>query len=165
MQSNEMACNHFLVLALKLLLLHCNLSSNVALYVWFTTNGVCAKNNRYIYTWREQAIIREIVTHGLYCCMLPQCEALRTCCSGFSNRNSSKCNNVTVDTILPSRSTIKKKLYDKCKLVKVILAKEKQKAIANSGLELSSHTVLVEQNSIFPLFDLSYNNEKCNLFF
>jgi len=116
--------------------------------------------------WREQAIIREIVTHGLYCCMLPQCEALRTCCSGFSNRNSSKCDNVTDDTILPSRSTIKKKLDDKCKLVKANLAKEKQKAIANNGLELSSHTVwiLVEQNSIFPLFDISYNNEKCNLF-
>jgi len=95
--------------------------------------------------------------HGLYCCMLPQCEALRTCCSGFSNCNSSKCDNVTVDTILPSRSTTKKKLDDKCKLVKANLVKEKQKAIANNGLELSSHTVLVEQNSIFPLFDISYN--------
>jgi len=124
----------------------------------------CVRRITYIYTWREQAIIREIATHGLYCCMLPQCEALRTCCSGFSNRNSSKCDNVTVDTILPSRSTIKKKLDDKCKLVKANLAKEKQKAIANNGLELSSHTVLVEQNSIFPLFDISYNNEKCNLF-
>jgi len=79
--------------------------------------------------------------HGLYCCMLPQCEALRT---GFSNRNNSKCDNVTVDTILPSRSTIKKKLDDKCKLMKANLAKEKQQAIANNGLELSSHTVLAE---------------------
>ena len=105
------------------------------------------------------------MTHGLYCCMLPQCESLRTCCSGFSNRNSSKCDNVTVDTILSSRSTIKKKLDDKCKLVKANLAKEKQKDIANNGLELSSHTVLVEQNSIFPLFDISHNNEKCNFFF
>jgi len=83
------------------------------------------------------------------------------CCH---NHNSSKCGNVTVDTILPSRSTIKKKLDDKCKLVKANLAKEILKAIANNGLELSSHTVLVEQNSIFPLFDISYNNEKCNLF-
>ena len=58
----------------------------------------------------------------------------------------------------------KKKLDDKCKLVKANLAKEKQKAIANIGLELSSHTVLVEQNSIVPLFDISYNNETCNLF-
>jgi len=117
-----------------------------------------------MYTWREQAIIREIAMHGLYCCMLPQCEALRTCCSGVSNRNSSKCDNVTVDTIVPSRSTIKKKLDDKCKLVKANLVNEKQKPIANNGLELNSHTVLVEQNSNFPLFDISYNNEKCNLF-
>jgi len=124
----------------------------------------CVRRTTDIYSWRKQAIIREIATHGLYCCMLPQCEALRTCCSGFSNRNSSKCDNVTVDTILPSRSTIKKKLDDKCKLVKAKLAKEKQKAIANNGLELSSHTGLVEQNSIFPLFDISYCNEKCNLF-
>jgi len=29
-----------------------------------------------------------------------------------------KCGNVTVDTILPSRSTVKRKLDDKCKLVK-----------------------------------------------
>jgi len=55
-------------------------------------------------------------------------------------------------------------LDDNCKLVKANLAKEKQKAIANNALELSNHTVLVEQNSIFPLFDISYNNEKCNLF-
>ena len=82
--------------------------------------------------------------------MLPQCEALRICLL-FSNRNSSKCDNVTVDTILPSRSTrtIKKKLDDKRKLVKANLAKEKQKAIANNGLELSSHTVLVEQKSFY----------------
>jgi len=42
---------------------------------------MCTKNKN-IYAWREQAIIREIVTHDL-CCLLPRCEALRTCCSGF----------------------------------------------------------------------------------
>jgi len=36
-----------------------------------------------IYAWREQAIIREIATHDLYCCLLPRCEALRTCRSVF----------------------------------------------------------------------------------
>ena len=36
-----------------------------------------------IYAWREQAIIREIVAHDLYCCLLPWCEALRICRSGF----------------------------------------------------------------------------------
>jgi len=32
---------------------------------------------------------RVIATHDLYCCLLPQFEALRTCRSGFSDRNSS----------------------------------------------------------------------------
>jgi len=32
--------------------------------------------------WREQAII-VIAAHDLYCCLLPQCQALRTCRSGF----------------------------------------------------------------------------------
>jgi len=63
--------------------------------------------------------------------------------------------NVTVNTILPSRSTIKRKFDDKCKVVKANLAKEIQKVIANYGLEMSSHTVLVEENSIF-LFGISY---------
>ena len=35
----------------------CNLSFSVALIAWFTTNGVCVKNNN-IYMWREQAIIQ-----------------------------------------------------------------------------------------------------------
>ena len=34
----------------------CNLSGGVALIVWFTTNGMCAKNKN-ICKWREQAII------------------------------------------------------------------------------------------------------------
>jgi len=34
----------------------CNHSVGVALHVWFTTNGMCAKNNT-TYMWREHAII------------------------------------------------------------------------------------------------------------
>jgi len=34
----------------------CNLSGGVALIVWFTMNGMCAKNKN-IYAWRGQAII------------------------------------------------------------------------------------------------------------
>jgi len=34
----------------------CNLSGGVVLIVWFTTNGMCAKNKN-ICMWREQAII------------------------------------------------------------------------------------------------------------
>jgi len=43
---------------------------------------MCAKNKN-IYAWRKQAIVREIATHDLYCCLLPRCEALRKCRSGF----------------------------------------------------------------------------------
>jgi len=81
--------------------------------VWFTTEGMCAKNKN-IRMWREQAIIewsrwsdlgewpltmlvnlvnswlclrtvttRVISSGDLYCCLLPRCEALRTCLSGF----------------------------------------------------------------------------------
>ena len=60
----------------------CNLSGGVALTVWFTMNGMCAKNKN-VYAWCEQAVVREIATHDLYCCLLPRCKALRTCCSGF----------------------------------------------------------------------------------
>jgi len=45
-------------------------------------NGICAKNKN-MYAWSEQAIVREIAMHDLYCCLLPRCEALRTCCWGF----------------------------------------------------------------------------------
>jgi len=59
----------------------CNLSGGVALNVCFTTNGICAKNT-HIYVARTSNN-RVIAAHGLYCCLLPQCEALRTCRSGF----------------------------------------------------------------------------------
>jgi len=35
----------------------CNLSVDVALNLWFTTNGMCAKNKIHIYMWHEQAKI------------------------------------------------------------------------------------------------------------
>ena len=76
----------------------------IVLNVRFTTNRMCAKNNT-IYMWHEQAIIEWswwvtsnnacetsqqliVLINGddnsvLYCCLLPQCEALRTFCSGF----------------------------------------------------------------------------------
>ena len=87
----------------------CNLSDGVALIVWFTTNGMCAKNKNTC-MWREQAIIEwcrwsdlgewplimlvnlvnswlclltvttKVISSGdLYCCLLPWCEALHTC--------------------------------------------------------------------------------------
>ena len=61
---------------------HCYFSACTWLIVWFTTNGMCVKKTP-SYVWREQAIVRETATHDLYCCLLPQCEASRTCRSGF----------------------------------------------------------------------------------
>jgi len=61
----------------------CNLSGSIALIVWFTTNGMCAKNNTHIYVARISNN-RVISSDDLYCCLLPQCEALRTCHSGFA---------------------------------------------------------------------------------
>jgi len=60
----------------------CNLSIGVALNVSFTTNGMCMKNNTHINVARtcNNTVILSV---DLYCCLLPQCEALRTCLSGF----------------------------------------------------------------------------------
>ena len=60
----------------------CNLSGGVALIVWFTTNGMCVKNNTIISVARASNSKRDC-EHDLYCCLLPWCEALRTCRSGF----------------------------------------------------------------------------------
>jgi len=60
----------------------CNLSGDVALIVWFTTNGMCVNNNTIIYVARASNNKRDC-EHDLYCCLLPRCEALRTCRSGF----------------------------------------------------------------------------------
>ena len=43
---------------------------------------MCAKNNTHIYVARTSNN-RVISSGDLYCCLLPQCEALRTCRSGF----------------------------------------------------------------------------------
>ena len=60
----------------------CNLSVDVALKVRFTTNGMCAKSNTQIYVmWTSNN--RVILSGDLYYCLLPQCEALRTCRSSF----------------------------------------------------------------------------------
>jgi len=89
------------------------------------------------------------------CCHSAKLSALAARAFPITTMPNVAIRNVTVNTILPSRSTIKRKLDDKCKVVKANLAKEIQKAIANYGLEMSSHTVLVEENSIY-LFGISY---------
>ena len=61
----------------------CNLSSGIALVVWYTTNGMYVKEQHHTYKWREQAITEWSWQCELYCCLLPQCEALRICRSRF----------------------------------------------------------------------------------
>jgi len=65
----------------------CNLSGGVALIVWFTTNGMCVKNNTIIYVARASNSEGDY-EHDLYCCLLPRHEALRTCRSGISDFRS-----------------------------------------------------------------------------
>jgi len=60
----------------------CNLSVGVVLNLRFTTNGMCVKSNTHIYVARTSNN-RMIMVCDLYCCLLPQCEALHTRCSGF----------------------------------------------------------------------------------
>jgi len=60
----------------------CNLSVGVALNVRFTTNGMCAKNNTNRYVARTSNN-RSTTACDLCCCLLPRCEALRTCRLGF----------------------------------------------------------------------------------
>jgi len=47
-----------------------------------TMNRMCAKNNTHI--WHEQAIIDWICGAWSHCCLMPECEASRTCHSGFA---------------------------------------------------------------------------------
>jgi len=60
----------------------CNLSGAVAFNVWFTTNGMCVKNNTIVYVARTSNSKRDC-EHDLCCCFLPQCETSCTCRSGF----------------------------------------------------------------------------------
>ena len=57
----------------------CILSVGFALNVRFTMNGVCVKNNPHIYV-AQTSNNRVSTPCDLYCCLQPQCEALRACC-------------------------------------------------------------------------------------
>ena len=54
----------------------CNFSVDIVVNVWFTTNGICAKNNT-IYMWHEQAIIE----------WLRRVISIVACCLGLSDHN------------------------------------------------------------------------------
>jgi len=59
----------------------CYLPVGVALNVWFITKGMCAKNKTY-YLGRTSNN-RVFSSCDLFCCLPPQCEALRTCRPGM----------------------------------------------------------------------------------
>jgi len=56
----------------------CSLSISVVLNVRFTTNGMCVMNNIRVGRTSRNKIS---LTWDLYCCLVPQCQSLRTCCS------------------------------------------------------------------------------------
>jgi len=53
---------------------------SVVVNVRFATNGMCVKNNTHVARTSRNKIS---TTWDLHCCLVPQCEALRTCCSAF----------------------------------------------------------------------------------
>ena len=57
-------------------------SGGVALIMWFTTNRMWVKNKTITYVARASNSKRDC-EHDLYCYLLPQCETLCTCRSGF----------------------------------------------------------------------------------
>ena len=60
----------------------CNHSVSVVLNVGFATNRMYVKNNTHIYL-SQTSRNRMSTTWDLYCCLLPQCEALHPCHLGF----------------------------------------------------------------------------------
>ena len=63
----------------------CNLLVDVALNVRFTTAGMCAKNNTHLLEYAARTSNSRVISSGdLYYCLLPQCETLWTCRSGFA---------------------------------------------------------------------------------
>ena len=50
---------------------YCNLSVSLVVNMWFTTNGMCVKNNTHVARTRRNKMS---TTWDLYCCLVPQCE-------------------------------------------------------------------------------------------
>ena len=58
----------------------CSLSVSIVLNVRFAMNGMCVMNSIRVARTSRNKIS---TTWDLYCCLVPQCEGLRTCCSAF----------------------------------------------------------------------------------
>jgi len=87
-----------------------NLSIDIALNVWFTTNGMCVKNNTHMYV-PQTSNNTVIAAHDLYCCLLAQCEVLHICRSGFPIATKWCCDQDV--KIVPS-TTFAKRTCDRC---------------------------------------------------
>jgi len=59
---------------------YCSFSVSVVVNVRSTTKGMCVKNNTHVSRTSRNKLS---TPWDLCCCLLPQCEALRTCCSAF----------------------------------------------------------------------------------
>ena len=86
----------------------CSLSVSVVVNVRFTTNGMCMKNNTHVARTSRKKMS---TTWDLYCCLVPQCEALRTCCSTFPI-TTKWCFDHDVK-VLPG-ATLTKRMWDGC---------------------------------------------------
>ena len=58
--------------------------ANMQIFLLQFANGMCVKNNTIIYIARAS----NGNEHDLYYCLLPRCEALRTCRSGFRSQQN-----------------------------------------------------------------------------
>ena len=58
----------------------CSLSVSIVVNVRFTTNRMCMKKNTHVALTSRNKMS---TTWDLYCCLVPQWEALRICCSAF----------------------------------------------------------------------------------
>jgi len=58
----------------------CSFSLSIVLNARFPTNGMCMMNNTHVAQISGNKMSK---TRDLYCCLVPQCEALHTCCSAF----------------------------------------------------------------------------------
>ena len=63
----------------------CSLSFSIVLNARFTTNGACVKNNTHV---AQTSRNKMNTTWDLYCCLLPQCEALRLAARSFQSQQS-----------------------------------------------------------------------------
>jgi len=105
----------------------CSLSVSIVLNARFITNGICVMNSTHV----ERTCRNKMsTTWDLYCCLVPQCEASRTCCSAFPI-TTKWCFDQDV-TVVPG-TTFTKRTYNRCGSFQ-----KRGKVVATSRLALHS---------------------------